>query len=93
MSYLEALKHALIGTIIGVVTTTCLITVLSPKETVHIHVSEGSPCIEAEKAKYGCWPWDSCYIGKKPVVYIDEVRNDYIEKASVDCQPWDSCGK
>jgi len=30
------------------------------EDTVNIHFGENTPCILAVKAKYGCWPWDSC---------------------------------
>ena len=60
MSYLEILKHLTIGAIIGFVILKGGLIIFSPKETVQIHFGENTPCILAVKAKYGCWPWDSC---------------------------------
>lgn len=40
------------------------------KETINIHFGENTPCMLAVKAKYGCWPWDSC------AFYEDLAKNE-----------------
>lgn len=70
------LKNYVILIVIGIIFTIFLTIFTHARasdvnEPINIHFGENTPCMLAVKAKYGCWPWDSCAFYTEPTK--DEV--------------------